>query len=336
MPTISRLLSVVIALALAVGGAPTAQGQGSPERIRIGWQPALSQGTYVAMLQKLYEQEGLAPEHIKFEAGPPMFAALSSGDLDVAYMSVYPVIFGLAQGLDIKIFAVPEEGGGANGLVARAGSGIKSISDQKGKRIAITFGSAAHFGLIRSLKKAGVKESDVTVLDMAPSVIQAAFIRGDIDATWIWEPWMVKLEKEGGTVATTYRDIDLSVPTAYVARTAFLRDRPGAVQKFIGAYDRATKVKLTPELIDRMGNLVGLSRDMTTTALNRFGFLTIDKSISGHVASMGTSETKAQTPFHKQLVEFATFLHEQKKIKQVPDIAAAIEPRPVEQYLKNR
>ena len=51
MPTISRLLSVVIALALAVGGAPTAQGQGSPERIRIGWQPALSQGTYVAMLQ---------------------------------------------------------------------------------------------------------------------------------------------------------------------------------------------------------------------------------------------------------------------------------------------
>jgi taurine transport system substrate-binding protein len=333
---IARLLSVAVAVALAVGGAVTVRGQGTPERIRIGWQPALSRGTYVAMLQKIYEQEGLAPEHIKFEAGPPMFAALSSGDLDVAYMSVYPVIFGLAQGLDIKIFVVPEESATGNGLVARGGSNIKSIVDQKGKRIAVTFGSAAHFGVIRSLKKAALKESEVTILDMPPSVIQAAFIRGDIDGTWIWEPWLVKLEKEGGTVIANYRDIDVSVPTAYVGRGAFLRERPAAVQKFIAAYDRATKVTVTPELTDRMGNIVGLSRDMTTKALNRFGFLTIDKSISGNVASMGTWETRTQTPFYKQVVEFATFLHEQKKIKQVPDIAAAIDPRPVEQYLKTR
>src|SRR5690348_15410701 len=116
---IARLLSLAVAVAFVVVGAPATHGQGSPERIRIGWQPALSQGTYVAMLQKIYEQQGLAPEHIKFEAGPPMFAALSSGDLDVAYMSVYPVIFGLAQGLDIKIFVVPEESATGNGLVAR-------------------------------------------------------------------------------------------------------------------------------------------------------------------------------------------------------------------------
>lgn len=329
---LTMVLSIT-ALALAPGGAFGAE----KDPIRIGWQSALSYGMYVAMLQKLYEQEGLSPKHVKFEAGPPMFAALSTGDVDVAYMSVYPVIFGLAQGLDIKIFLVAEDSATAGGLIVRSGSGIKSIADQKGKRIGVTFGSAAHYQVIRSLQKAGLAESDLTILDMAPGVLQAAFIRGDIDGAWTWEPWLVKFEKrEGGVIAALGKDLDTSVPVVWIARAAFLRDRPHVIQKFLRAYDRAVQTKLSGEMADRIGNIVGLPRDLVMTGLTRLQVLQMNQQLGGHVASMGTSETKTQTSLYKQLGEFAEFLFQQKKIKQIPDMAKAIDPGPVEQYLRKK
>lgn len=303
--------------------------------IRIGWQPSLSYGMYTGMMLKTYEDAGLAPEHVKFESGPPMFAALASKSIDIAYLTVYPVIFGLAQGLDTKTFLVADDTSAANGLIVRRGSGIKSIADQKGKRIGVTFGSVAHFELIRSLRLAGLKESDLTVLDMGPSVIQGAFIRGDIDGAWIWEPWLVKLEKEEGIVVAKSTDLGMSVPVVWIVRSDFLRDHPETIQKFLRAWDRALQVKLTPELTDRIGNLLGMSREMTTTALSRLSIVGLREQLSGHPSSMGTSETKGQTAFYKQFREFADFLYENKKIKRIPDnLANTIEPQPVEQYLK--
>jgi taurine transport system substrate-binding protein len=324
----------LVTTALLIGSAGWSGA--ADDRIRIGWQPALSPGVHSAMLGKLYEAEGLSPEHIKFEAGPPMFSALASGDLDVAYMSVYPVIFGLAQKLDVKIFAVIDDFISADGLIVRRGGGISSIADQKGKRVAVTFGSAAHFGLLRSLQKVGLAERDLTILDMAPSVIQAAFIRSDIDGAWIWEPWLVKLEKEGGTIVATFKELDAPVATVWIARSAFLRERPNTVQKFLRAWDRTVRTDLTPEFFRQLGRVLSLTPEMARVAVGRVDPLTMGQQLGGHPSSMGTSETKGASGLYKQLREFSQFLYQQKKIKDVPDLLTAIDPGPMEQYLQKR
>jgi len=332
-----RIVSLAMALSItALAFGPGGAFGAEKDRIQIGWQPAVGYGMYVAQILKLYEQEGLSPEHLKFESGPAMFAALGTGDIDVAYMSVFPAIFGLAHGLDIKIFLMPEESSRGSGLIVRRDSGIKSIADQKAKRIAATFGSWAHYQVIASLKKAGLAETDLTILDMTPPVKQAAFIRGDIDGVWFWEPWLVRLQREGGVVVATSRDVGNSVPVVWVARTAFLRDRPQTVQKFLRAYDRAVQTKLTGEIADRIGNIVGLPGDLTIKALAGFEVLQMNQQLSGHLISMGTSETKTQTSLYRQIGEFAEFLFQRKRITQIPDIAKAIDPGPVEQYLRKK
>jgi len=331
-----RFMSVValVTTVLLIGFADWSGA--ADDRIRIGWQPALSPGVHSAMLGKLYEAEGLSPEHIKFEAGPPMFSALASGDVDVAYMSVYPVIFGLAQKLDVKMFVVIDDFIAADGLVVRRGSGISSLADQKGKRIAVTFGSAAHYGFLKSLQKVGLTERDLTILDMAPSVIQAGFIRGDIDGAWIWEPWLVKLEKENGVIVSTFKELDAPVATVWIARSAFLRERPNTVQKFLRAWDRTVRTPLTPEFFSQLGKVLSLTPEMARTAVGRVDVLTMSQQLGGHPSSMGTSETKGTSGLYKQLREFAQFLYQQKKIKEVPDLLSAIDPGPMEQYLQKR
>jgi ABC-type taurine transport system substrate-binding protein len=186
------------------------------------------------------------------------------------------------------------------------------------------------------LQKVGLAERDLTILDMAPSVIQAAFIRGDIDGAWIWEPWLVKLEKEGGVIAATFKDLDAPVATVWIVRSAFLRERPNTVQKFLRAWDRTVRTPLTPEFFGQLGRVLSLTPEMARVAVGRVDVLTMSQQLGGHPSSMGTSETKGASGLYKQLREFSQFLYQQKKIKEVPDLLSAIDPLPMEQYLQKR
>jgi hypothetical protein len=75
---------------------------------------------------------------------------------------------------------------------------------------------------------------------------------------------------------------------------------------------------------------------MARVAVGRVDVLTMSQQLGGHPSSMGTSETKATSGLYKQLREFAQFLYQQKKIKEVPDLLSAIDPGPMEQYLQKR
>jgi taurine transport system substrate-binding protein len=186
------------------------------------------------------------------------------------------------------------------------------------------------------LQKVGLTERDLTILDMAPSVVQAAFIRGDIDGAWIWEPWLVKLEKEGGSIVSTFKELDTPVATVWIVRSAFLRERPDTVQKFLRAWDRTVRTELTPDFYRQLGRVLSLTPEMARTAVGRIDVLPMNQQLGGHPSSMGTSETKGTSGLYKQLRQFAQFLHEQKKIKEVPDLLSAIEPGPMEKYLQKR
>ena len=88
----------------------------------------------------------------------------------------------------------------------RNGSGVNSIADLKGKKIATPFVSTSHFQLLYALQKAGLKATDAQILNMRPPEIAAAWGRGDIDATFIWDPVLANVKKTG-KVLTTSGDI---------------------------------------------------------------------------------------------------------------------------------
>jgi sulfonate transport system substrate-binding protein len=74
-------------------------------------------------------------------------------------------------------------------IVARRSSGIGSVKDLRGKRIAIAPNTSAHYYLVKSLALAGVEESAVTVVPIVPITgMSAALKNREVDAVAIWEP----------------------------------------------------------------------------------------------------------------------------------------------------
>jgi len=74
-------------------------------------------------------------------------------------------------------------------IVARRSSGIASVKDLRGKKIAIAPYTSAHYFLVKSLASAGVEEDAVTVVPVSPITRMSTALKNrEVDAVAIWEP----------------------------------------------------------------------------------------------------------------------------------------------------
>jgi len=73
-------------------------------------------------------------------------------------------------------------------IVARRSAGIQRIADLRGKKVATSTNTSAHFYLVKMLRTASLAESDVTVVPLQLNEMPAALKKGDVDAVSIWEP----------------------------------------------------------------------------------------------------------------------------------------------------
>ena len=109
-------------------------------------------------------------------------------------------------------------------MVAKPDSGIESVKDLEGKTIATTFTSTCHYSLLSALEVEGVDVSKVTIIDMEPDKIVAAWQRGDIDAAYTWNPALGTMKADGGKVVITSGEVgEMGYPVAdfAVVRTEF-------------------------------------------------------------------------------------------------------------------
>ena len=80
------------------------QATAADNEIRIGWQPAGFFEFFLAREDKFFEKSGLQPTFVKFLSGPAMFSALKSGEIDVTFGGTPPLVYALAQNLDVSVF----------------------------------------------------------------------------------------------------------------------------------------------------------------------------------------------------------------------------------------
>ena len=135
----------------------------------------------------------------KFDAGNDVITALASGDVQIGYLGSSPLAAATSRQLPVETFLIATQIGSAEALVAREGSGINTPQDLIGKKVAVPFASTGHYSLLAALKNWGIDPRQVTILNLAPPAIIAAWKRGDIDATYVWDP-ALGVAKENGTV----------------------------------------------------------------------------------------------------------------------------------------
>lgn len=170
----------------------------------------------------------------KFENGADVITAIASGDVQIGYLGSSPFTAAATRKLPVETFLIATQIGAAEALVARNGSGINSPQDLIGKKIAVPFVSTGHYSLLAALKHWNIDPSKVTILNLAPPAIAAAWQRGDIDATYVWDPALGVAKETGKVLITSGELAKVGAPTfdAWIVRKDFADKHPEIVKSF--------------------------------------------------------------------------------------------------------
>lgn len=133
-----------------------------------------------------------------FTSGPPMLQAMASGAVDVGGVGDAPPIFALAGGDKITIIGAQQSSPHQSVLLVPKNSPIHSISQLRGKRIAVAQGSSADYHLFTVLRKAGLTVHDATLQYLQPPEALAALSSGHVDAWDIWSPYAEEAQAQDG------------------------------------------------------------------------------------------------------------------------------------------
>lgn len=225
------LLAAITFTALLLGDLPRAWAASElPKELRIGFQKSSVNLTLLKHRKALGQRlPTVKVSWFEFTAGPQMLEALSVGSIDIGMTGDTPPIFAQAAGSNLVYIGAEPAKPDNSAVLVRQDSPLKSLTDLKGKKIALQRGSSAHYLSVRAVQQAGLQWSDITPVYLAPADARAAFERGSVDAWVIWDPYWAAIEKAlSPRVLATSRGL-VNNHTFYLASRAYADKHPELV-----------------------------------------------------------------------------------------------------------
>ena len=139
-----RWTCLLAAAAMLLAGGAGAQ----TKEVTIAHQDMLDPYRIVMESGELEKATGYKINWRMFGGGGDVIRAMASGDVQIGEAGSSPVAAAASQGQDIKLFWILDDIADAEALVARNGSGINSVKDLKGKKVATPFVSTSHYQLM--------------------------------------------------------------------------------------------------------------------------------------------------------------------------------------------
>ncbi|WP_313738377.1 taurine ABC transporter substrate-binding protein [Pseudomonas sp.] len=274
----------------------------------------------VAQADGAYEKSSKASiDWRKFDNGADVITAVASGDVQIGYLGSSPLAAAATRKLPIETFLIATQIGAGEALVAR--KGIDSPQALIGKKIAVPFVSTGHYSLLAALKQWNIDPAQVQILNLAPPAIIAAWKRGDIDATYVWDPALGVAKETGKVLVTSGELASKGAPTfdAWIVRKDFAAQHPDVVKAFAKVtldayadYRQDPKTWLAnPDNVSKVARLSGAKPS------------DIPLLLQGNVYPLASDQATALgAPTVQALTDTATFLKEQGKVDAVlPDYA---------------
>ena len=235
-----RTFGLVAALAVGLlAGGLASPGAAHAEPIKIAHSTWVGYGPlYIARDKGFFKKHGVDVELIVMEEPKERFPAMLAGRIDMIASTVDTAILYLKKPDDFKYVVAIDDSNGGDGIVAK--KEIKSVGDLKGKTVAFSEGSVSQFYLNVLLAKAGLKESDLTAVNMAAPEAGAAFVAGKVDAAVTWEPWLSKGKKtDFGYVMTDSSTTPGLITDVIITTKDFTANRSKDVQAIVDGWNEA-------------------------------------------------------------------------------------------------
>jgi taurine transport system substrate-binding protein len=257
-----------------------------------------------------------------FGGGGDVIRAMSSGDVQIGEAGSSPIAAAASQGLPVQLFWILDDIADAEALVVRNGSKIEKIADLKGKRVGVPFVSTTHYHLLFALQRAKLDPKSVDIRNMRPPEIAAAWERGDIDATFIWDPVLAKTKASGKVLVTSGELTKAGRPTfdGMLVSRKFADEHAGFVVAMVRAMAkadadyRANKAKWTSDSpqVKAVAKWTKADAKDVPAAMALYKFPTLEEQVSPTWLGGGKDGMAA-----KALTDTASFLKEQGRVQAV-------------------
>ena len=132
-----------------------------------------------------FAEAGVEVEMLWFEYVPSM-DAFAGGQVDAVMMTNGDALVTGSTGAANVMILVTDYSNGNDMVVALPG--IESLKDLKGKKIGVEIGFVDHLLLLNGLKKAGMSESDVELVNTPTDQTPQVLASGQISAIAAWQP----------------------------------------------------------------------------------------------------------------------------------------------------
>jgi len=313
-----RFWGLVTAVTLAL----CATGAWAQKTVTFAYQDMMIPWRWVQQSGEVEKATGYKINYRQFGGGGDVIRAMASGDVQLGEVGSTGIATAISQGMDVELFWILEDIAAAEALVVRNGSNINKIADLKGKKIATPFVSTSHFQLLYALDKAGIKPSDAQILNMRPPEIAAAWGRGDIDATFIWDPVLTTAKKDG-TVLMTSGDICKQGACTFdglIVTRKFAKENPEFMVALVKAIAKADadykanpgKWSATSDEAKAVAKWSGGKVEDVPDSMKLYGFPSLKEQASAEWLGGGANGAAA-----KALTQQANFLKEQGRLQSV-------------------
>ena len=285
-----KLTKTLTAMAVAMSATAGSMAQAADELVVayfLEW-PTPNQ---FAQHNKLYsEKMGIPVKWVAFDAGTAMSAAMASGDVHISYsQGVTPFLVATAAGQDLQAVDIAVGYSDNDNCVVRSELEIDKdnvAEELKGKKVAVPLGTAAHSGFLAQMKHFGISESDLTIVDMAPSDSAAAFSQPGTDLAMAcgWGGSLRTMREHGNVLisgaekeAVVGKVFDItSVPSGWAEENADTLAKFLAITAEMNAMYAADRAPM----MEAIAKEAGMDMDGTTAVIDVFSFPSVEAQLS--------------------------------------------------------
>jgi len=247
--TLGIVAIIAISVIATIGGS---LDQSSQSKIRVAFFPSIGHAVPIVGIENGIFEKGIG-EQIQietklFDSGPQVIESIFASSIDVAYVGPGPVINGFLKsyGKDIRNLAGAASGGAS--FIVQPDSGLDSIENFDGKRIASPqISNSQDVSLRHYLASNGLKPIEkggtVFVLNISNPDIYTLFAKGDIDGAWVSEPWATMLVQELDGVRLFNEEKlwpnEQFASVLLIARTNYIENNPEVIHNWIKSHEEA-------------------------------------------------------------------------------------------------
>lgn len=237
------ILAVVVLLVFIIGGAYSfLTNPVNEDIVTIGYLPSDHDAAlFVAQAQGEYAAHGIETELVQFNNGGDLMTGMASGEVDIGYGGITPVLSAVEKGVPIKVVAGAQIEG--SGIAVSPESDIDSPEDLAGKSIATPGEASIQYMLLQYyLEDNNMSTNDMNISAMKVAPMNDALNANKIDGMLTYEPYVTMAVENGNVMFINSSEILPDHPCCVVAASEkFIDENPDKLDTIISIHENATE-----------------------------------------------------------------------------------------------